>query len=91
MDASTLKLIILPSGLIAVLFALYLARDVLRRDAGVRRAVAARWRCLFLDEFQDTDPLQAEILLLLAANDPAERDWRKARPAPGKLDRKSVV
>ena len=34
MDASTLKLIILPSGLIAVLFALYLARDVLRRDSG---------------------------------------------------------
>src|SRR5664280_609447 len=36
MDASTLKLIILPSGLIAVLFALYLARDVLRRDAGTK-------------------------------------------------------
>ena len=40
---------------------------------------------IFVDEFQDTDPLQAEILLLLAAADPAERDWRKAPPAPGKL------
>ena len=30
MDAKTLELIILPAGLIAVLFALYLARDVLR-------------------------------------------------------------
>jgi ATP-dependent exoDNAse (exonuclease V) beta subunit len=40
---------------------------------------------IFVDEFQDTDPLQAEILLLLAASDPAERDWRQARPAPGKL------
>jgi K(+)-stimulated pyrophosphate-energized sodium pump len=36
MDASTLQLIILPAGLIAVLFALYLARDVLRRDAGTK-------------------------------------------------------
>jgi len=34
MDASTLQLIILPAGLIAVLFALYLARDVLGRDSG---------------------------------------------------------
>ncbi len=36
MDASTLKLIILPAGLITVLFALYLARDVLRRDTGTK-------------------------------------------------------
>ncbi len=34
MDATTLQLIILPAGLIAVLFALYLARDVLARDTG---------------------------------------------------------
>ena len=36
MDASTLQLIILPAGLIAVLFALYLARDVLARDTGTQ-------------------------------------------------------
>src|SRR5215212_2009004 len=34
MDASTLQLIILPAGLVAVLFAGYLARDVLARDTG---------------------------------------------------------
>jgi K(+)-stimulated pyrophosphate-energized sodium pump len=34
MDASQLQLIILPAGLIAVLFAIYLARDVLARDTG---------------------------------------------------------
>ena len=34
MDASALQLIILPAGLIAVAFALYLARDVLSRDTG---------------------------------------------------------
>jgi K(+)-stimulated pyrophosphate-energized sodium pump len=36
MDASTLQLIILPAGLIAVLFAIYLARDVLSRDTGTQ-------------------------------------------------------
>ena len=36
MDASTLQLIILPAGIIAVLFALYLARDVLGRDTGTK-------------------------------------------------------
>src|ERR1700722_16354384 len=44
-----------------------------------------QFRRIFVDEFQDTDPVQAEVLLLLAAGDPAERDWRKAVPAPGKL------
>jgi K(+)-stimulated pyrophosphate-energized sodium pump len=36
MDASLLQLIILPAGIIAVLFALYLARDVLARDTGTK-------------------------------------------------------
>ena len=36
MDASALQLIILPAGLIAVLFAIYLARDVLSRDTGTK-------------------------------------------------------
>src|SRR4026209_2420314 len=36
MSAPTLQLIILPAGIIAVLFALYLARDVLSRDTGTK-------------------------------------------------------
>jgi K(+)-stimulated pyrophosphate-energized sodium pump len=40
MDASLLQLIILPAGLIAVLFALWLARDVLARDTGTPEMVA---------------------------------------------------
>src|SRR6476619_3547707 len=36
MDDSTLQLIILPAGLSAVLFAIYLARDVLSRDTGTQ-------------------------------------------------------
>jgi ATP-dependent exoDNAse (exonuclease V) beta subunit len=60
------------------------ARDLLRHD-GARAELQGVYQRIFVDEFQDTDPLQAEILLLLAAGDAAERDWRKARPAPGKL------
>src|SRR6478609_2848889 len=36
MDASQLQLIILPAGIIAILFAIYLARDVLARDTGTQ-------------------------------------------------------
>jgi K(+)-stimulated pyrophosphate-energized sodium pump len=36
MDASALQLIVLPAGIIAVLFAVYLARDVLARDTGTK-------------------------------------------------------
>jgi ATP-dependent helicase/nuclease subunit A len=60
------------------------ARELLRDD-GARAQLQQDYQRIFVDEFQDTDPLQAEILLLLAANDPAERDWRSAAPVPGKL------
>ena len=61
------------------------ARDLVRDHADVRADFQRRFTRIFVDEFQDTDPLQAEILLLLAADDPAERDWRRVRPAAGKL------
>ena len=61
------------------------ARNLVRDCDAVRADFQRRFTRIFVDEFQDTDPLQAEILLLLAAGDPAERDWRRVRPAPGKL------
>ena len=61
------------------------ARDLVRDHDDVREDFQRRFTRIFVDEFQDTDPLQAEILLLLAADDPAECDWRRVRPAPGKL------
>jgi superfamily I DNA/RNA helicase len=45
------------------------ARDLLRHD-GARADLQRVYQRIFVDEFQDTDPLQAEILLLLAAADP---------------------
>ena len=61
------------------------ARDLIRGHDDVRRAAQRRHARIFVDEFQDTDPLQAEILLLLAADDPDERDWRNVTPGAGKL------
>jgi ATP-dependent helicase/nuclease subunit A len=60
-------------------------RNLVRDHDAVRAAFQARFTHLFVDEFQDTDPLQAEILLLLASGDPAIRQWRAVAPAPGKL------
>ena len=61
------------------------ARDLLTSHEHVRVAFQSRFACLFVDEFQDTDPLQAEILLLLASDDPAVDDWHDVHPTPGKL------
>ena len=61
------------------------ARRLIRDNAGVRRFLQTRFTHLFVDEFQDTDPLQAEILLLLSSADPEEADWRNVTPLPGKF------
>src|SRR5688572_15803434 len=61
------------------------ARDLVKGDATVRRGFQRRFSHIFVDEFQDTDPLQAEILLLLAASDPEQTDWRAVSPVPGRL------
>jgi len=60
-------------------------RDLVRDDARVRNFLQAQFTHIFVDEFQDTDPVQAEILMLLSADDPAVSDWREVRPQPGKL------
>jgi ATP-dependent exoDNAse (exonuclease V) beta subunit len=63
------------------------ARDLLRNDAGVRTALAGRYRHLLIDEFQDTDPLQIEIAALLAGAHPDAQpgDWDEIEVVPGKL------
>ena len=61
------------------------AARLLRESPAARRALARRYPRLLVDEFQDTDPVQAEVLFLLAAREPAEQDWRRAEPRPGAL------
>jgi ATP-dependent exoDNAse (exonuclease V) beta subunit len=44
-------------------------RDLLRDNTSVREYLQRRYTRLFVDEFQDTDPLQVEIFRLLAADE----------------------
>jgi exodeoxyribonuclease-5 len=46
-------------------------RDLLTRSEDVRSALGARYRHVLVDEFQDTDPLQGEILWRLCGDPPA--------------------
>jgi ATP-dependent helicase/nuclease subunit A len=46
---------------------LTLTAGLLRSRPAVRRDLGERYRRLLVDEFQDTDPLQAEIMMLLAS------------------------
>jgi ATP-dependent helicase/nuclease subunit A len=64
------------------------ARNLVRDNASVRNELQQRFTHYFVDEFQDTDPLQAELLLLVAADDPSETDWCKA-PRQAVLCRRS--
>jgi len=79
------ELLKVKAGRLDFLDLLIKARDLVRDHADVREDLQKRFTHFFVDEFQDTDPLQAEILLLLAADDPREINWRAARPIPGKL------
>ena len=63
---------------------LVLARDVVRDDPAVPAALHDRYRFLLVDEFQDTDPIQAELAVRIAAV-PADRSGEPVGPmgAPG--------
>ena len=66
------------------------ARMLVGGHPEVRRALQRRLRFMLVDEFQDTDPLQADLVFLLSADEdraplaePA--DWTKGTLSPGKL------
>jgi ATP-dependent helicase/nuclease subunit A len=61
------------------------ARELIRSNEAVRRHLQTKFGRIFVDEFQDTDPIQADILLLLASDDPRTSDPDGVRPIPGKL------
>jgi ATP-dependent helicase/nuclease subunit A len=61
------------------------AAGLLRHNAEVRRYFQKRFTHVLVDEFQDTDPIQAEIILYLAADDVEETSWRSVLVKPGSL------
>jgi ATP-dependent helicase/nuclease subunit A len=73
-------------GLVTYQDLLVRARNLLRDHPDVQTALRARWDLVAVDEFQDTDPLQAELALrLCAAVSGAEGEWRELVPEPGRL------
>ena len=68
-------------------YLLYL-RDTLKADAmadgALIRHIYDRHQYFLIDEFQDTNPMQAEVFFYLTAQNPRE-DWRKCIPHPGSL------
>ncbi len=61
------------------------AARLLRDHPDVRRGLQRRYSHILVDEFQDTDPVQAEVVFLLASSDVHEKDWRRCVPRPGSL------
>ena len=64
------------------------SRDVLRGDTESRAYFQQKYSHILIDEFQDTDPLQAEMAFYLAAQPGADvsgQDWHTIPLHPGKL------
>lgn len=64
---------------------LHLARDLLKSNETVRVALAGRYKRILVDEFQDTDPLQAEILWRLAGEGDSAATWPERAIRQGAL------
>ncbi len=64
---------------------LLLTARLLREHPAVRDELGARYAHLLVDEFQDTDPIQAEVCFLLSSNASEGNDWRAVTPRPGSL------
>jgi ATP-dependent exoDNAse (exonuclease V) beta subunit len=70
---------------------LVLARQMLRdpdHGAAVRTTLHQRYRHLLIDEFQDTDPIQIELAVLIAGpprGDDLEAAWQAVETRPGHL------
>lgn len=65
---------------------LLFARNLVRDHINVRKSIKKQFDAFLVDEFQDTDPLQGEILFYLAEHeDHQAKHWKKVSFAPGKI------
>lgn len=59
--------------------------EMLRDNPEVRQYFRNKYRSLLVDEFQDTDPLQAALLFYLTGREVEESDWTALTPQAGSL------
>ena len=65
---------------------LIFARNMLKDHPEVRKYFRGRYKFLLVDEFQDTDPLQAEIVFFLSeAEKGRASEWKDVKIAPKRL------
>lgn len=67
---------------------MFYLRNMLKKDAEnggkLIKHIYDRHSYFLIDEFQDTNPMQAEIFFYLAAKNP-DPDWKKCVPRPGSI------
>lgn len=73
------------AGLVTFSGLLTRTRDLVRDSPAARALLHRRYQVFYVDEFQDTDPVQAELLFLITDRGGRERDWTRCRPTPGSL------
>lgn len=59
--------------------------NMLKNNPQVRKYFKNRFTHLLIDEFQDTDPIQAQVMMYLTATDVNQTSWRDCIPSPGSL------
>ena len=59
--------------------------EALKTQPALRSYFQRRFTHILVDEFQDTDPVQAEILAYLTSSDNNETEWQKCVPTCGSL------
>ncbi len=66
---------------------LVLARELVRHRPDVCRTLSEQFRFLLIDEFQDTDPIQAELAVRIASDDPdaGQKRWTELTFDPGRV------
>jgi ATP-dependent helicase/nuclease subunit A len=64
---------------------LFKLRNLLAKNKDARAEYQGRFDHVFVDEFQDTDPLQAEIVLYICESEPRTDRWEDVILSDGKL------
>ena len=64
---------------------LTMTSDLLKNNSEVRKYFKRKFTHILVDEFQDTDPIQAEIIFFLTGKDTNETDWKNIVPEKGAL------
>lgn len=61
------------------------ASCLLRDHPEVRIYFQSKYKTILIDEFQDTDPIQAEVAMFLTGKETEEKNWRLITPLEGSL------